>query len=317
MARYPSHVLRPRRDLNFCARVLPGVLLSLLVSGCGVSSQEELAGPTLEGESFTLEGENGFTLNGLGTNGLGTNGLNTSGLSLAGMNSPSFVTWFNQDPGLADKAMKYVVACAAAEGSTRVWTNPATNKQYTWKGSLGLTPGWASGAVPTEAEQQIITACLAAHTNKYGHKVPFSLQGLDATGTPIPVDPQEFSTFAQKEACFFGNLFQGEGVFAGNDGLWSNEKSSVRACGQEAPGSSAKNKCAPIQHVSNCSERCVPDPQSNYFLSCTYNGKSYRALTTRIRSTDIYVCGDGVCQLSESCGTGLVPDSCMDCGPCP
>ncbi|MBN1204961.1 MAG: hypothetical protein JXB05_08555 [Myxococcaceae bacterium] len=288
-----------------------------MVSGCGVSPQEELAALELESASFTLDGLNGLSRNGLGTNGLGTNGLSTSGLSIATMNSPSFVDWFNQDPVLADKVMKYVVTCAVEAGSSRVWTNPSTNIQYTWNGSLGLTPGWASGALPTEVEQQVITACLAAHTNKYGQNVPFSLQGLDATGTPIPVDAQEFLTFSEKEACFFGNLFQGEGVYAGNDAVWSSPRSSVRACGLESSASNAQNQCAPIQHVSPCAQICVPDAQGNYFLSCTYNGKNYRAITTRIRPVDVYVCGDGVCQISESCGTRFRPDNCMDCGPCP
>jgi hypothetical protein len=202
------------------------------------------------------------------------------------------------------------------QASSRTWTNPSTSIQYTWNGILGLTPAWAGGSPATELEQQVITACLAAHTNKYGLRVPFSMQGLDATGTPIPVGALEFITYAGKEACFFGNLFLGEGIFAGNDSVLPVSHSSVRACGLEAD-SSTVDECPPIHHVNRCAELCIPDPQNNYYLSCTYNGKSYRAITTRIRALDIYVCGDGVCQVSESCGTGLTPNNCMDCGPCP
>jgi hypothetical protein len=262
-------------------------------------------------------GTNGLGTNGLGTNGLGTNGLGTSGLSISGMNSAAFTDWFNQDPALTAIVMKYVVACAVEAGASRTWTNPVTSTEYTWDGNLGLTPDWASGAPATEVEQQVITACLAAHTNKYGVAVPISIQGLSATGAPIPVGPQEFLAFSEKEACFFGNLFQGEGIFAGNDALWSVTNSSVRACGIENPSSGNVNKCPPIQHVRRCTEICVPDALGNYFQSCTHEGKTYRAMTTRIRPGDIYVCGDGVCQISESCGSGLTPDSCMDCGPCP
>jgi hypothetical protein len=253
--------------------------------------------------------------NGMATNGMATNGLNTSGLIVNAMNGSAFINWFNQDPALADMVMRYVVTCAVAEGSSRSWTNPTTGIQSIWNGSLGLTPGWASGQPADEAEEQLITACLAAHTNKYGLQVPISMQGQDAAGTPLPVGLLEFSIFAQREACFFGNIFRGEGVYAGSDALLPSDRSSVRACGLETPGTG--DQCQPIHHVEPCSQLCTPDLRGNYFVSCTYNGKSYRAITTRIRTSDIHVCGDGVCQISESCGTGFTPDSCMDCGPCP
>jgi hypothetical protein len=340
MARHCARIPWPRYDRNSRLCVLPGALLALLLSACGVATEQELADQELESGTSMLRthdprprgpgehgrgnngvgqrglGTNGLGTNGLGTNGLGTNGLGTNGLSLSAMNSTDFVTWFNQDPALTNTVMRYIVTCAVAEGSSRVWTNPQTGVQHTWPGSLGLTPAWASGSPATETEQQLITACLAAHTNKYGLQVPFSLQGLDATGTPIPVGLLEFVTFASKEACFFGNLFTGEGIFAGNDAFLGISFSSVRACGLESD-SDLLDECPPIHHVNPCEELCTPDPLNNYYLSCTYNGKSYRAITTRIRPLDIFVCGDGVCQMSESCGSGLTPGNCRDCGPCP
>lgn len=335
MARHCARARRPRYDWNPCLGLLPGLLLMFLVSGCGVPSEQQLADdpgllsePSLlrahnprrvgMGRSITSSnglGTNGLGTNGLGANGLGANGLSTSGLSISAMNTPEFVTWFNQDPELAGMVMKYIVTCAVAESSSRTWTNPSTSVQYTWNGSLGLTPAWASGSPATELEQQLLTACLAAHTNKYGLHVPISLQGLDATGTPIPVGALEFATFSAKEACFFGNLFQGEGIFAGNDGVLSETASSVRACGLESDSDNV-DECPPIHHVASCQTLCVPDALNNYYPSCTYNGKNYRAITTRIRPVDIFVCGDGVCQISESCGVGLTPGNCRDCGPC-
>lgn len=354
MARHCARAHWLRYGWNSCLGLPPGLLMLLLVSGCGLPTEQELAeNPELVSESSLSRtrapllrssalhgrnnpgrnnddgnpggsesncagtnglGTNGLGTNGLGTNGLGTNGLGTNGLSLNAMSTTEFVTWFNQDPELADMVMRYVVTCAVAHGSNRTWTNPATGVQYTWPGSQGLTPAWANGSPSTEIEQQVITACLAAHANKYSLHVPFSLQGLDATGTPIPVEPQEFITFSNREACFFGNVFQGEGIFAGSDGILPIWASSVRACGLDSESST--DECAPIQRVASCQTHCVPDPLNNYYLSCTYNGKTYRAITTRIRPLDIFVCGDGVCQISESCGTGLTPGNCRDCGPC-
>lgn len=322
MARHCARAHWPLYDFNSCLGLPRGLLLLLLVSGCGVPTEQELAdnsrlasSASLRGTRDQLVGTNGLGTNGLGTNGLGTNGLSTSGLSISTMNSLEFVAWFNQEPALSDMIMKYIVTCAVAAGSNRSWTNPETGVHYTWPGNLGLTPAWASGAPATEIEQQLITGCLAAHANKYGLQVLISLQGLDATGTPIPVGALELITFSIKEACFFGNLFQDEGIFAGNDGVLGAALSSVRACGLES-GSDDVDECLPIHHVASCQEICVPDPLNNYYLSCTYNGKTYRALTTRIRPLDIFVCGDGVCQISESCGTGLTPGNCRDCGSC-
>lgn len=316
MARYSSCIRRSRLDRQTCLRVLPGVLLALLASGCVDPSQEEPAAPQeLASLDSELEGDNGLGSNGLGSNGLGSNGLGSNGLSLGTLNGAPFVDWFNQDPTLGDMVMEYIVACAVPRSSKLTWTNPVTNQSFIWHGNLGLTPGWAGGAPATESEQQLITACLAAFTNKYGVKVGISLQGLKANNSPIPVETGELTSYAQKEACFFGNLFKGEGIFAGNDSTLTSSQSSVRACGLEAAG--AGDQCAPIHHVQSCAEMCFPDRQHNYFLACYHNGKIYRALTTRIKKSDVYVCGDGVCQISESCGTGLTPDNCRDCGPCP
>jgi hypothetical protein len=202
-----------------------------------------------------------------------------------------------------------------SQGSKLTWTNPVTQATYTWQGNLGLTPGWAAGTPANMFEQQLISACLAAHANKYGVNVSFSFQGLKANGRPVPVEPGELNTFTQREGCFFGNLFQEEGVFVGSDSALPSTESSVRACGMDAPG--ADDSCAPIQRVGSCASMCYPDPQHHYFLACAHNGKLYPAATTRIKPSDVYVCGDGVCQISESCGTGHTPDNCVDCGPCP
>jgi hypothetical protein len=290
---------------NAFQSALPGlVLLTLLACGSLQPTQEEQF-PSLEMESAFLQGENG----------LGTNGLGTSGLSASAMNSSEFVTWFNQNPALADKVMTYVVSCAVAENSLRTWTNPLTGLQYSWNGSLGLTPGWAGGAPITGAEQQLMTACLAAHTNKYGIRVPISIQGRTANDSLIPVTADELTTFARQEACFFGNLFTAEGIFSGSDGNWATTESSVRACGLEKPGATV-DKCPPIHHLGSCRNFCILDTSRTAYLSCTYNGKDYRPMTTRIRREDVYRCGDSICQFTESCGTGLSPEDCRDCGPC-
>ncbi|HYO74429.1 MAG TPA: hypothetical protein VEU33_50975 [Archangium sp.] len=59
------------------------------------------------------------------------------------------------------------------------------------------------------------------------------------------------------------------------------------------------------------------DPTHTGYVSCRHNGTTYLPLTTRMRDEDIYRCGDGVCQFTESCGTGRTYDNCrLDCGRC-
>jgi hypothetical protein len=45
---------------------------------------------------------------------------------------------------------------------------------------------------------------------------------------------------------------------------------------------------------------------------------TYLPLTTRLRPQDVFTCGDGQCQISESCGTSYQYFNCRpDCDACP
>ncbi|PTL83931.1 hypothetical protein [Vitiosangium sp. GDMCC 1.1324] len=291
------------------------LIVGLILSGCAGSESEPPPQKAMSGSAALVE-TNGLSTNGLSTNGLSTNGLSTNGLSTNGLSTSKFNTWFNQNTALSDMLMRYIVKCALPAGAQLVWKNPKTRLTYSWNGSMGLTPGWSGGQPATEIEQQVITACLAAHANRFSVQVDISILGLDAAGTPIPMVNQELTLYPEKEACFFGNLFTENATYAGNNAVFSSADSSVRACGLEMSNPSGIDKCPPIHHVGKCTDMCAPDPQHNYYYTCTYNGKSYRAMTTRLTHADIYHCGDGICQISESCGTGTTPDNCKDCGPC-
>jgi hypothetical protein len=294
---------------------LAALLLAVAV-GCGPveggPSPEEPAPQAQEINSTNSETPNGLAFNGLAFNGLATNGLATNGLS-----SSEFSSWFQQNDTLADMVMRYVVTCAVPFGETRTYTNTQGNT-YVWPGSLGLAPDWARGQPATLKEQQLVSACLAAHVNKYGRSVTISLQGTNAHGQPLPTTEGELKQFSQREGCFFGNLFTQEGVFVGNDGrLLGPSQSSVRACAL-TQGYAHGNACSPMVFVGSCAESCTPDPTRTYFTQCTHNGITYVPLTTRIRPQEVYRCGDGICQVTESCGLGLSTTRCMqDCGTCP
>jgi hypothetical protein len=215
--------------------------------------------------------------------------------------------------------MKYVYGCAGAAGSTLAWTNPQTGVAYSWAGVFGLATDWTSGKPATVAEQQVVSACLAAHANKYGVHVPIAVEGRTAKGVQIPIGPTELATYSIREGCFFGNLFTGEGVFGGPDhSAWNSKTSTARACVFDTAYKDSATQCPPIFQIGYCSSNCAKDPTDTFYETCTYNGKAYRALATRIRPAEVYTCGDGVCQFTESCGSGADWDNCKsDCGVCP
>jgi hypothetical protein len=261
---------------------------------------------------------NGLAYNGLAYNGLAYNGLAYNGLAYNGLSNPDFAAWFQGDRSLADQVMTYVVRCAMSPNQRLTYTDATTGQSYTWMGSLGLAPGWASGAPANTREQQLITACLAAHVNLYLQHVPFSVRGRGADMNAIPTGTTELAEFSQKEACFFGNLFTGEGIYVGSDrGTVDPRESTSRACSLWPGPNSSQSNCPTMIHVGSCSANCTLEPMGGYYRTCTRDGVSYVPLTTRLRPVDIFVCGDGVCQMSESCGTAMQYNNCgADCGAC-
>jgi hypothetical protein len=302
-------------------QLLSLALAAALLAACGPAEEpaQPIDGDDLATGEQALAATNGLSLNGLNRNGLNRNGLNRNGLNGVGLAKPEFKTWFNEDVASSDQVMKYFYGCAAKSTSTLAWTNPTTGKAYSWKGALGLAPAWTGGTPATVAEQQVITACMAAHVNKYGLGVPIAVEGRTATGTQIAIAAGELTTYSVREACFFGNLFNGEGVFGGPDhSSWNAKTSTARACVFDTDYKDSMSQCAPIYQIGFCSSNCAKDPTNTFYETCTYNGKAYKALATRIRPAEVYTCGDGVCQLTESCGSGANWDSCEeDCGQCP
>ncbi len=302
----------PRNPARLC---IAAVLWLWAGAGCG-PIQEEPESPEPGTTDQELLIHNGLAFNGLAFNGLAFNGLAFNGLAFNGLSSAAFTSWFQSNPELANMVMKYTVSCAVPAGQVRTYTHGGTT--YKWYGSLGLAPGWANGSPATVAEQQIVSACLAAHGNKYGRSVLISLLGRSAQGQPIPTSSWELNAFPEREACFFGNLFTQEGIFVGNDrGMLNERESTARACALSSNASDARDACPPLVYIGSCQAVCTQDATHTSYVSCRYNGITYQPITTRMRDQDIYRCGDGVCQFTESCGNGLQYDNCLlDCGDC-
>ena len=241
---------------------------------------------------------NGLSVNGMSVNGLSVNGLSVNGLSANGLASADFLAWFATDPDLAAMVMRYIARCALPAGESLSWT--WHNVSYTWLGVLGLAPGWGGGEPIAPAEQQLVTACLAAHSNKFGLHVGLSVRGPLADGVSyIPLDPGEDVAFPRPEGCFFGNLFDGSGIFSGGFlDSWSADETNPRGCAVEGglPGD-----CPPILNLGRCSDFCIEAPGEGptVWASCSDGFVDYLPLTTYLAPESVYLCGDGFCQFTE------------------
>ena len=292
------------------------VICALLATACG--GQPEAWHKDLGHTGSAITSDNGLSTNGLSTNGLSTNGLSTNGLSTNGLSSAAFASWFASNPSNNWLLMKYLVRCALPAGASLSYTYLGVPS--TWTGELALAPTWTAGGTIPVVEQELVSACLAAHTNKWGLPVNISVRGYYSNGSYISVSSSEQAAFPNDEGCFFGNLFNGAGVFSAysaNSPLRSASKTSLRAC---AMSGGVLGSCAPIGSTSaTCQSLCTGQYGSSYFeyTSCTWNGVSYHPISTRLANADIATCGDGICQLSESCYSSATGAGCAaDCGVC-
>ncbi|HET9990269.1 MAG TPA: hypothetical protein VFQ65_17180, partial [Kofleriaceae bacterium] len=198
------------------------------------------------------------------------------------------------------------------------WTDPVSHVAYSWPGGLGLAPLWSNRAM-TLVEQQVMSACMIAHANKYGVHVSIAVEGQAADGTVIARAANELTNYPVREAAFFGNTVNGEGAFVCLDhSAWSTVYSSPRACALDWAPKGPSAVCPPMYFAGACSTICIPDATKTFYTSCAFNGKTYKPIATRLQTSSIYSCGDGVCQFTEHCGSGATADSCKaDCGVCP
>jgi hypothetical protein len=241
---------------------------------------------------------NGIATNGIATNGIATNGLLTNGLGFgagssgvashgldgAGLSSPGFAAWFERDPAYADMVMRYVAQCALPEGATVSYRSG--DASYAWSGVFGLAPAWSGGASIPAAEQELVSACLAAHANAFGNHVRISVRGFRGDGEAIPVSAEERAGWRFREACFFGNLFDGTGVATGLE-LDSLDPavSTPRGCAAErgVPGT-----CGPMVQAGLCKDLCSTGADGETYASCKVGGRAFRPVQVSLHAADVH-----------------------------
>jgi hypothetical protein len=96
--------------------------------------------------------------------------------------------------------VSYIVRCAMSAG-TSITKQDQNGVSYTFAGSLGFAPQWATGVCDDNC-QEYISACLMAHVNTAGIHVPlFVVSQAPSVGWSLSAD------YPNKEGSFFGNLF--------------------------------------------------------------------------------------------------------------
>ena len=238
---------------------------------------------------------NGIAMNGMLTNGLspgdGTNGLAENGLVESSLQTEAFQGWFAKDAAYSDMVMTYVARCAIPEGQTLAYATDEAS--YAWAGTFGLAPAWTSGQAIGQTEQELVSACLAAHTNGFGRHVSISVRGWQADGQAIAVTDDEVANYTFREACFFGNLFTGPGTFMALeqdslDPVVSTPRGCAAEFGQPTP-------CSPMVHAGSCADLCQAGADGETWSGCTANGVTYRPLRVFLSAPSVHHCGDGVC----------------------
>jgi hypothetical protein len=156
---------------------------------------------------------NGLSSNGLSSNGLSSNGLSSNGLSSNGLLSNALVMTPLRDQtatgDLTRLFFRYLISCALPTGHSvsYTWTDAAGALHTEVNpGGLGLAPDWETGAA-SQADKEIVSACLGARTNAKAIPVPISIRadGIAA----LAVSSAERSAYTYGEGAFWGNLFNG------------------------------------------------------------------------------------------------------------
>jgi hypothetical protein len=259
---------------------------------------------------------NGIAINGMSTNGLapgdGSSGLATNGLTQEALATPEFGAWFASDPAYASMVMSYLARCGL--GPDRTLTYDTADASYAWAGNLDLAPTWATGvAIPAE-EQQVVSACLTAHVNGLGQHVLLSVRGYHANGDPVVVTAEEAQQFTNREACFFGNLFDATGVWSALEpDLLDPAISTPRGCAAEF---GVPQDCPPIVRAGMCADVCTAGADGVTWSDCAVDGVHFKPLQVYLQDSDVYRCGDGVCQpITENETT--CPADCTTAAPTP
>lgn len=304
-------------------------VVSVVLAGCGVSSAEVQESGDFLGEQDSAlvstnarpvnarpmngRGVNGRPVNGRAVNARPVNGRAVNGLVYGfsingvavspGLRDATFDGWFNEDPAGSDIAFRYLYRCAAPASTTVTYT-ATSGVTYSWPGTLGMAPRWATTApIADDAafvlEQESVTSCLLGLTNALATPVSIS-----ARGPGLTLSAGEDTAYPNAEGAFFGNIFLETPVSYACHDAFNLECAQRLGGGTFSSCQYIKGRtCATdptscsMSAAGTCSSICSSGANGS-FAACTMGGRSWtKVLRTRVQP----FCGDGRCGSSEMC----------------
>jgi hypothetical protein len=272
------------------------------------------APPMTEGGLGTYRG---FRVNGLrlaafrmGAPLLGS--IRRGGISSEGLRANAeFVAWFEGADGgdiaFHDEVMRYLAACALAAGDGAGYTD-GKGARHAFPGDLGLARAWARPGASTDAEVQLVSACLMAHANTAlpePRHVQIALRGP----APLPDVPPAVSAVLQIfDGVFFGDLFgspQRLYICSPSTAPPPNYVSTLLSdWGRQCYFS--KDGCGGVFTVVDCARACTTGAGYPWGPGCTVDGRTFQAVGAYVpdfrRASGLRL--DGTAAL-QSCGRCL------------
>ncbi|WP_437956272.1 hypothetical protein WME76_33205 [Sorangium sp. So ce119] len=268
-----------------------GILLA--ITGCmapELASEEETDG--LISSSDALVSGNALSANALSANALSANALSANALSANALSREAALTL--QDPGeggeLFRTLVKYMVSCAldASQSFSFSWTDAAgRTHDEVYHGELGLADAWGAGPLDP-AGKQIVSACLAARTNRYGVSVVISMRSHQ---DPLrhEVGREEREAYPHVEGAFWGDLFAETPYLRAcyNRASVDLSRAARRDCAAgHVDGEGDLEACGMIEIVGDCQAHCSKlHPPGQYYKDCVdpESGKTRYVVTTALR----------------------------------
>jgi hypothetical protein len=161
--------------------------------------------------------------------------------------------------------LNYTVSCAL--NTDQSVTIQVSGQPVVLNGSLGLTPNWARQRIAA-ADQERVSACLAARLNFFGVHVEISIRGH---ALPHP-SAEELADYTLQEGAYWGNIFKDDEpeLFAcTNKSNLANSYASLRFCSNGFPVPDGSTiSCGLLRNVGSCDNWCTEDAHQAQFNAC-------------------------------------------------
>lgn len=191
-------------------------------------------------------------------------------LSISGMSTTTVALVTGPSGTLVRQLLKYAVGCALDTQSRFEFswfdaTGAIHDESYA--GSSGIAPAWSVRALDV-AEQEWVSACLAARANWYRKEVKISMRAS------LPVlhgnTIGEVTSFPNSEGAFWGNLFSDtpflHACYDSTNVTYSRLHYRDCAVGHVENGSEVE--CGIIDIIGPCQQTCLAPTNGGYYPSC-------------------------------------------------